>query len=63
MIAQFESECPLCPYEIERGQSLVRDEDSERWAHAECVARKDRREAAQAVCTDCFIVKPCECDS
>lgn len=63
MNAQFDSECPLCPYPIERGQSLTRDEDTELWAHAGCVARKERRESAVTVCTDCFIVKPCECDS
>lgn len=62
MLAQFDSACPLCPYPIERGQSLLQDDEA-RWAHAGCVARVERRSAAETVCQGCFIVHPCECDT
>lgn len=61
MLAQFDSECALCPTLIERG-SIISAHKGE-WAHARCTAQQARREANETVCGKCFIVKPCECDS
>jgi hypothetical protein len=61
--ARFESSCPLCGFDIQQGQSLMQDMDSDQWAHAGCVEARVRRDEAATVCPDCFILKPCGCDS
>lgn len=63
MIAQYETVCPICHEDIQQGDFLDLDEDTERWAHNDCVSIRATREAAGVVCTECFIIKPCECDA
>lgn len=63
MLAQRESTCPLCPDDILAGDRIEESATIEAWAHEGCALREDARVAKAIVCSECFIIKPCECDS
>jgi hypothetical protein len=67
MLAQFDTECPICDGSIRPGDQIKRDEKG-RWIHAvleECGpydALKLPADVGGPVCRRCNIVTPCWCD-
>lgn len=63
LVAALHGRCNSCGEGIEPGHEIERDQDGE-WSHEECIAMGGPMPTWPVeVCTECFIIKPCECDS
>lgn len=58
--AQYSGLCTECGYQIQVGEMIVRYQDGE-YAHDSCNAQSER--PPREVCTECWLEKPCGCES
>lgn len=61
LVAQFRGNCHHCYTPITRGDLITYSDDDE-YVHADCEAEQSIRPERET-CAECFIIKPCECDS